>query len=216
MAGEVFVGEHRVDKPAAEVAADAPVRIEGRERYVSRGGLKLEAALAAFGIDPTGRVCLDIGASTGGFTDCLLQHGAVRIHAIDVGHGQLDWKVRTDPRVVVRESSTLVSSRPATWASRWNLRGRRLLHLADFDLATGLRGANDNGRDCRAESSRSSNRDASRWAKGDVREAAAHEAAVEKVRAFVTGQLGRTWAGVIESPILGGQGNKEFLACLRP
>ena len=79
------------------------MEVKGGPRYVGRGGLKLEAALAAFGIDPTGCVCLDIGASTGGFTDCLLQHGAARVYAIDVGHSQLDWKIRSDPRVVVRE-----------------------------------------------------------------------------------------------------------------
>lgn len=103
MAGEVIVGEHRVDKPGAQVPEDAEIVVKGGQRYVSRGGLKLEAALAAFGIDPTGAICLDIGASTGGFTDCLLQHGAAKVYAIDVGHSQLDWKIRSDSRVAVWE-----------------------------------------------------------------------------------------------------------------
>src|SRR5581483_3824504 len=103
MAGEVRVGDHTADKPGTKIAEDAEIFVKSASRYVSRGGLKLEAALAQFGIDPTGATCLDIGASTGGFTDCLLQHGAAKVFAIDVGHSQLDWKIRSDPRVVVRE-----------------------------------------------------------------------------------------------------------------
>jgi 23S rRNA (cytidine1920-2'-O)/16S rRNA (cytidine1409-2'-O)-methyltransferase len=103
MAGEVTVNERVVDKPGTKVPDDAVIVLKAPPRYVGRGGLKLEAALAAFAVDPTGRICLDIGASTGGFTDCLLQHGAAKVWAIDVGHSQLDWKIRSDPRVVVRE-----------------------------------------------------------------------------------------------------------------
>ncbi len=103
MAGEVMVGDRRVDKPGTRVEVNAPIAVAAAERYVGRGGLKLEAALTHFAIDPAGATCLDIGASTGGFTDCLLQHGAARVHAIDVGHSQLAWKIRSDPRVVVRE-----------------------------------------------------------------------------------------------------------------
>jgi 23S rRNA (cytidine1920-2'-O)/16S rRNA (cytidine1409-2'-O)-methyltransferase len=104
LAGQVIVGEQRVDKPGAQVPEDAPLRLKGAPMpYVSRGGLKLKGALDAFGIDVGGRVCADIGASTGGFTDCLLQEGAVRVHAIDVGYGQLHEKLRKDPRVICRE-----------------------------------------------------------------------------------------------------------------
>ncbi len=104
MAGLVVVGDRRVDKPGQRVAPDAPLRLKGEHNpYVSRGGLKLEAALEAFGVDPAGRVCVDVGASTGGFTDCLLQHGARRVYAVDVGYGQLAWKLRQDPRVVSLE-----------------------------------------------------------------------------------------------------------------
>ena len=103
MAGAVSIGEQRADKAGTKVAEDAAISVKAAERYVGRGGLKMEGALAAFGIDPTGATCLDIGASTGGFTDCLLQHGAAKVFAIDVGHSQLDWKIRSDPRVVVRE-----------------------------------------------------------------------------------------------------------------
>ncbi|MDQ3625038.1 MAG: TlyA family RNA methyltransferase, partial [Verrucomicrobiota bacterium] len=103
MAGRVRVEEAPAGKPGARVAADAGITVAARDRYVGRGGHKLEAALREFAIDPSGWTCLDIGASTGGFTDCLLQHGAAKVYAIDVGHGQLDWKIRSDPRVLVRE-----------------------------------------------------------------------------------------------------------------
>lgn len=103
MAGEVFIGETRADKPAQPVAPDAPIHVRARLPFVSRGGLKLAAALKRFGVNVSGYVCADVGASTGGFTDCLLQHGAARVYAIDVGYGQLDWRLRQDARVVVME-----------------------------------------------------------------------------------------------------------------
>ena len=104
MAGTVQVGGQRVDKPGTPVAEDAPVSVLGsKEPFVSRAGRKLADALDHFGVDPAGRICLDVGASTGGFTDCMLQRGAVRVHALDVGYGQLDHKLRYDDRVVVME-----------------------------------------------------------------------------------------------------------------
>lgn len=104
LAGHVWVEGRPVSAPGHRVAWGAQVEVRGPAcPYVSRGGLKLEGALRAFGLDPKGKVVLDIGASTGGFTDCLLQHGALRVYAVDVGHGQLDWRLRQDPRVVVRE-----------------------------------------------------------------------------------------------------------------
>lgn len=107
MAGVVLVNEQRVEKPSDQFTPDVEIRIKHADdptsRYVGRGGLKLEAALRDFQIDVSGLVCLDVGASTGGFTDCLLQHGAARVFAIDVGHNQIDWRLRNDPRVEVRE-----------------------------------------------------------------------------------------------------------------
>src|SRR5690606_21626165 len=100
MAGQVFSGERRLDKPGMTIDADAPLELRGQDHpWVSRGGIKLAHAIDHFSIDVAGRVCLDIGASTGGFTDVLLQHGAARVYAVDVGHGQLAWKLRQDPRV---------------------------------------------------------------------------------------------------------------------
>ncbi len=103
LAGNVFVNHQLADKPGALVAIDASIEIKQKSPYVSVGGLKLEKALREFRIDATSKVCVDIGASTGGFTDCLLQHGAKKVHAVDVGKGQLDWRLRNDPRVVVLE-----------------------------------------------------------------------------------------------------------------
>src|ERR1700734_3376315 len=105
LAGQVIVNGQKADKAGANIGIDATIELLAQPRYVGRGGLKLEAALDHFGISAAGKICLDVGSSTGGFTDCLLQAGAARIHAIDVGTGQLDWKLRNDPRIVVHEGT---------------------------------------------------------------------------------------------------------------
>lgn len=108
MAGRVLVNDRPVDKPGFLIATDDTLEFKGEDiAYVSRGGLKLEAALTSFKLEVTGAVCMDVGASTGGFTDCLLQHGAQRVYAVDVGYGQLAWKLRQDPRVVVVERTNI-------------------------------------------------------------------------------------------------------------
>jgi 23S rRNA (cytidine1920-2'-O)/16S rRNA (cytidine1409-2'-O)-methyltransferase len=108
MSGVVFVDDRRVDKPGTEVADDSRIEIRGNLLpYVSRGGLKLQKALDVFGVSPEGKICLDCGASTGGFTDCLLQRGAIRVYAVDVGYGQLAWSIRSDPRVVAMERTNI-------------------------------------------------------------------------------------------------------------
>ena len=219
LAGVVYVDGQRVDKPGTKVDESAPLEAKQRERYVSRGGMKLEGALAKFGIDPQGAICLDIGASTGGFTDCLLQHGAARVYAYDVGHSQLDWKIRSDPRVVVREKINARHLQPADVPERVSLcvvdvsfisltlilpPAARVLDSSDpatiialikpqFELARAAVGRG-----------------------GIVRDPAAHAEAVEKVRRHVEDALPRwRWTGVMDSPILGAEGNKEFLACLQ-
>ena len=217
MAGLVRVGEALADNPGTRSPDDAVLSVKQECRYVGRGGLKMEAALKHFGVDPTGRVCLDIGASTGGFTDCLLQHGAAKVHAIDVGHSQLDWKIRSDPRVVVREklnaryltrddiadpidicvidvsfiSLTLIL--PAAFPLL--VPGGVILALIkpQFELSK-------------------EDVDAGH---GVVRDPAAHQRAVDRIEQFVRQNEGQNWEGVIDSPILGGEGNREFLACLR-
>jgi 23S rRNA (cytidine1920-2'-O)/16S rRNA (cytidine1409-2'-O)-methyltransferase len=217
MAGIVEIDGRRAGKPGDRVRTDAAVSVLEPEKYVSRGGLKLEAALDAFGIDPAGRVCLDIGASTGGFTDCLLQRGAARVHALDVGHNQLHWKIRSDPRVVAREG---INCRHLT---REDVPGPVGLAVADvsfisltlilppaFELLDPegsmvvlIKPQFELSRDAVGKG-------------GIVSDPASHAAAVEKIRAFVVERMKRRWIGVIDSPILGMTGNREFLACLRP
>lgn len=217
MAGEVRVGERVIDKPGTRVTGDAEIVVKAPPRYVGRGGLKLEAALREFAIDPGGKVCLDIGASTGGFTDCLLQHGAAKVHAIDVGHSQLDWKIRSDPRVVVREKLN------ARFLSRADVPDAIDVCVIDvsfisltlilppaFELLTAT-GVIVSLIKPQFELSKE---DVGKG--GIVRDAALHARAVEKIETFVRDQLRRKWCGVIESPICGMEGNKEYLACLRP
>ena len=124
MAGVVLVDEKKVEKPSEKFEKGATIRLKGASteiRYVGRGGIKLEAALAAFAIDPAGLVCIDIGSSTGGFTDCLLQHGAARVVAIDVGTNQLVWALRNDPRVEVRENTNARELKPGDFDTQFDL-----------------------------------------------------------------------------------------------
>jgi 23S rRNA (cytidine1920-2'-O)/16S rRNA (cytidine1409-2'-O)-methyltransferase len=213
LAGRVLVNEQKVEKPGATVADDAMVRLLGDDlRYVSRGGLKLEAALQHWRIDLTARVCADVGASTGGFTDCMLQHGAAAVLAIDTGYGQIAHKLRVDPRVTLLEktnarklernkitvsvtfvamdvsfiSATLVL--PAVLeAMRPTLTEAVVLVKPQFEA----------GREHVGKG-------------GIVRDPAGHELAVKRVRAAVQALDGKE-IEVMDSPVLGAEGNREFL-----
>src|ERR1019366_1167688 len=210
MAGEVLVNGQKAAKPGQPVPDDSRIEILARPPYVSRGGLKLAGALRRFAIGVAGRTCLDIGASTGGFTDVLLQAGAVRVHAVDVGAGQLDWKLRTDPRVVVHEginaraiqfedigervdfiacdvsfiSVTLIL--PAAVPLLQPAGQMVILIKPQFEAGRGQVGKG-----------------------GIVRDPAVHQAACERVARAVR-ELGFE-TSMMESPILGAEGNKEFL-----
>ena len=226
LAGDVAVGGRRADKPGSEHANDVVVEIKKKERYVSRGGIKLEAALQQFSVDPTGKVCLDIGASTGGFTDCLLQHGATRVYALDVGHGQMDWRIRSDPRVVTREKINARYLTPADLPEPVSL---CVIDVSFIALTTILPAAVRmfDGASGELSSPTSATilvliKPQFELERGDigrggiVREPALHERAVEKVRQFTASNLPNwRWTGVVDSPILGAEGNKEFLACLQ-
>ena len=216
LAGEILVAERVFDKPGSLVLPDAAIRVTAAERYVGRGGYKMEAALDRFGIDPSGRRCLDVGASTGGFTDCLLQRGASEVVTVDVGHNQLAWKIRSDSRVKVFEGIN------ARFLAAEQLGANFSLAVADvsfISLTLVLRPIFK----CLEQTGEivvlikpQFELDAKRVDKGGVvRDATNRAAAVEKIQNFVTGQLGRQWLGVIESPILGAKGNQEFLAWLR-
>lgn len=215
MAGVVLVDEKRVEKPSETFPPEAVIRIKGdapESKYVSRGGLKLEAALREFGIDATGFICLDIGASTGGFTDCLLQHGAARVVAVDAGTNQLVWKLRQDTRVESREQTNARELKPDDFDSLFDLividvsfisvtkiipvlapllteTGRVVILIKpQFEVGKGEVGKG-----------------------GIVREPEKHERVIKEVNESVA-HNGLILAGVIESPITGAEGNKEFLA----
>ena len=215
MAGEVFSGTERVAKPSSRLPVDAPLRVAARPRYVGRGGLKLEGALGSFGIDPGGLVCLDVGSSTGGFTDCLLQPGALRVHAIDVGTNQLAWKLRQDPRVVSREKFNARHLREEDLGEKVALVVMDLSFISLTKVLPAVFGVLEEGGSvvCLVKPQFELSR--GEVGKGGiVRDSALHEKAVDGIRRFVTGDLGREWRGVIESPITGTDGNVEFLAWL--
>lgn len=216
MAGKVRVEGQRSDKPGHLFPADCRIELtEERMPYVSRGGFKLAAALDQFGIAVEGRLCLDVGASTGGFTDCLLQRGAARVCALDVGRGQLDWRIRTDPRVEVREAINARYLQAGDFPRKFDLavcdvsfisatqvipaivpllaeRGEMVILVKpQFEAAKGQVGKG-----------------------GIVRDPQLHRAACERVSACVEA-LGYR-ACVIPSPILGAEGNREFLLYAQP
>ena len=215
LAGEVRSGDRILDKPSVKLAVDALLAIKEKPRFVGRGGLKLEAALDAFELDPTGWVCLDVGASTGGFTDCLLQRGAVRVHAVDVGTNQLVWKLRNDPRVVVKEQFNARHLVPEDIGEKVRL---AVMDLSFISLTKVLPAVfpvldGEGSVVCLIKPQFELRReDISKG--GIVRDPALHQRAVEKIRHFVTGELGHTWRGLIASPITGTDGNQEFLAWL--
>jgi 23S rRNA (cytidine1920-2'-O)/16S rRNA (cytidine1409-2'-O)-methyltransferase len=216
MAGIVLVNEQRIDKPSDSIPANAEIRIKGGDdataRYVGRGGLKLEAALREFQVDVVGLDCLDVGSSTGGFTDCLLQRGARHVVSIDVGHNQIDWSLRTDPRVEVREGVNARYLKPADFETEFDVivmdvsfisatkilpalvpllkaDGRLLLLIKpQFEVGRGEVGKG-----------------------GIVRDPEKHARVIEEVNQTAK-ELGLAARNVMESPLRGGDGNLEFLA----
>ncbi len=216
MAGVVLVNEQRVGKPSEMFAPDVNIRIKGSDdpssRYVGRGGLKLETALREFTIDVTGFVCLDVGASTGGFTDCLLQHGARHITAIDVGHNQLDWKLRNDNRVDVREN---INARYLTQED-FNTKFDLAVMDVSFISATKILPAivpllTEQGRIITLIKPQFEVGRGEVGKGGIVRDVEKHERVIEEVNSFAE-SLCLKVCGVIDSPIHGADGNKEFLA----
>ena len=217
LSGKVFSGETRVAKSGQTLPGSAPLEVRGQDHpWVSRGGLKLAHALEAFALSPAGRVCLDVGASTGGFTDVLLANGATRVHAVDVGHGQLAWKLRTDPRVVVHERTnarhldaaaigepigalvcdasfiglgTLLPAPLSLCApGAWAV----ALIKPQFEAGPSLVGRN-----------------------GVVRDPAVHAEICARISAWWGALPGWTVDGIVESPITGPEGNREFLIATR-
>jgi 23S rRNA (cytidine1920-2'-O)/16S rRNA (cytidine1409-2'-O)-methyltransferase len=214
MAGLVFTGTERLEKPGMKIARDLPLNVKGAPHpYVSRGGLKLEKAIRAFGLDLNGAAMMDIGASTGGFTDCALQNGASRVYAIDVGYNQLDYSLRNDPRVHVMERTNFRYMEPEhlegfvpNFASiDVSFISLRLILPTLAKLMSGggrivalIKPQFEAGREQVGKS-------------GVVRDAKVHESVLETVLEFAC-QLGFVLEGLTYSPITGGEGNVEFLA----
>jgi 23S rRNA (cytidine1920-2'-O)/16S rRNA (cytidine1409-2'-O)-methyltransferase len=213
LAGEVRIGDRVVDKPGQKLAEDAALEVREKPKFVGRGGIKLEGALEAFGIDPTGWVCIDVGASTGGFTDCLLQHGAAKVHAVDVGTNQLVWKLRSDPRVVVKEQFNARHMVPEDLGEKVRLAVMDLSFISLTKVLPAVFSVLDDEGSVVCLIKPQFELDRADISKGGiVRDPALHERAVEKIRRFVVMECRREWRGLIASPITGTDGNQEFLA----
>ncbi len=217
MAGLVYSGEKKLDKAGQQVTADIAVDVRGQDHpWVSRGGLKLEKALTAFDIDPTDAVCIDVGASTGGFTDVLLSHGAAKVYAVDVGHGQLAWKLRTDDRVVVLEKTNArylthdhVPDPVDMLVCDASFIGLRTLLPAAMELVLPggmlialIKPQFEAGRENVGKG-------------GVVRDPAVHESVCRNIRDWLSETCGWDVVGLGESPIKGPEGNVEFLIAAR-
>lgn len=213
LAGEVRIGDRVIDKPGQRLAEDAVLEVREKPKFVGRGGIKLEGALEAFGIDPTGWVCIDVGASTGGFTDCLLQHGAAKVHAVDVGTNQLVWKLRNDPRVVVKEQFNARHMVPEDLGEKVRLAVMDLSFISLTKVLPAVFSVLDDEGSVVCLIKPQFELDREDISKGGiVRDPALHERAVEKIRRFIVVECRREWRGVIASSITGTDGNQEFLA----
>jgi 23S rRNA (cytidine1920-2'-O)/16S rRNA (cytidine1409-2'-O)-methyltransferase len=212
LAGQVLVEEQRIDKPGHLVAADSAIRIKGETlRYVGRGGLKLEAALREFKISPEGKNCLDVGSSTGGFTDCLLQHGANRVWAVDVGHNQLAWRIRQDPRVAVIEGLNARTLVPEMFPVRFELATVDVSFISLAKVLPAIRGCLDCGGECIALVKPQFEVGKGEVGRGGVvRETAKVKRVLGKV-AQAAREAGFSPVALIQSPIRGASGNREYL-----
>jgi 23S rRNA (cytidine1920-2'-O)/16S rRNA (cytidine1409-2'-O)-methyltransferase len=217
MAGSVWSGDRRLDKPGQTVAAETPLEVKGQDHpWVSRGGLKLIHALDAFGIAPENCIALDVGASTGGFTDVLLTRGAAKVYAVDVGHGQLAWKLRQDPRVVVLErvnarhlTRAKIPESPQIVTCDASFIGLQTVLPAALELAAP-------GAALVALIKPQFEVGKGRVGKGGVvRDPGLHDEVCRRIAQWLAEEKGWEVKGLVPSPILGPEGNKEFLVYAR-
>jgi len=217
LAGEVVAGDHRVDKPGQLLDEAIELRLKSGEalKYVSRGGAKLEHALDRFGLDPRGLVCCDLGASTGGFTDVLLQRGALRVHAVDVGYGQLHPRLRGDPRVVVHERVNARALSPGMLGEKCGAAVADLSFISLKLVLPALASVLEPPAWCAVLVKPQFEAGREEVGKGGVvRDPAVHERVVEDVEGALRG-LGFAVSGATPSPLLGPAGNREFLVAGR-
>lgn len=212
--GSVFVDEVVSDKVGNLHDTEVTIRVKTKGRYVSRGGLKLEKALSHFQLDIKGLVCIDVGASSGGFTDCLLQHGARRVYAVDVAYGQLAWKLRQDERVIVFERLNARELTPALIAEQLDLAVIDASFISLKTLIPPLLPLLDNKKNILALIKPQFEVAKENVAKGGVvKDNRFHKEVIENISVF-SSDLGLEARGVVQSPILGPKGNKEFLILL--
>jgi 23S rRNA (cytidine1920-2'-O)/16S rRNA (cytidine1409-2'-O)-methyltransferase len=219
LAGRVRVNGQLARKPSDSTRAGDQLTLTAPEKFVGRGGFKLEHALEFFQLDVSGQIAIDLGASTGGFTDCLLQRGVAKVYAVDVGRGQLAWKLRQDPRVVVMEQTNARELTPAKFPQPFApadlvvadcsfISLRKILPPAvallrpTAKLIALIKPQFEAGK---AEADKGA---------GVIRDPAIHQRILAELAEFVTIELGRQWRGVTESPLLGPAGNKEFLVLI--
>jgi 23S rRNA (cytidine1920-2'-O)/16S rRNA (cytidine1409-2'-O)-methyltransferase len=219
MAGQVRINGHAAKKPSDPVTQTDLVELTAAPRYVSRGGFKLEHALKHFGVRVQGITAVDIGASTGGFTDCLLQHGAARVYAIDVGQGQLAWELRQDPRVVVMEKINARELTRTHFDASFALADLAVIDCSFISLrkilppAVALLRASGKIVALIKPQFEAGKTEVDKGA-GVIRDASVHERVIRELREFVSAQGNLQWHGVTESPLTGPAGNKEFLVLL--
>ncbi len=215
MAGEIKIGTRIAVKPSQLLAANTAIAVKPTRKYVGRGALKLEKALDHFKIDMQSKVALDIGASTGGFTDCLLQRGTEKVYAVDVGHGQLDWKIRNDSRVIVLEK---LNARFLSRAHIPELVDLCVIDVSFISLTLILPNAFElitpSGVILALIKPQFELERADIGRGGIVRDPELHQKAQDKIVQFVT-RLGHTLIGIVPSAITGADGNQEFFACMR-
>lgn len=216
LAGVVRMNGEPARKASSPVAEDARLEVEAPPPFVGRGGEKLEAAFQSFPLDVQGLVCLDIGASTGGFTDCMLQHGAARVYAIDVGRGQLHWKMRSDPRVVPMDGVNARYLEPGSFPESADFAAVDVSFISLTKILPAVTNILRSGASLvtlikpQFEAGRA---DVARG--GVVRDAGVRSRVVQTIREHGESVIGLIWNGVVESPLRGPAGNVEFLACWR-
>lgn len=212
LAGQVLVDGQPAPKPGHTLLHDQEIVLKETERFVSRGGEKLEGAMEAFNLNLSGKVCLDIGSSTGGFTDCMLQHGAARVYAVDVGKGQLHWKLREDPRVVVMEG---VNARYLTGLPEAvDFASIDTSFISLTNILPAVKGLLKSGGEIVSliKPQFEAGKEEVDKGRGVITDPAIHEAVVSKIRTFGTENLNLEWLGLATSPLKGPKGNIEFLA----
>ena len=219
MAGQVKINGQLAHKPSDPVGAADQVTLDSAEKFVSRGGQKLEHGLHHFGLDVRNQVALDLGASTGGFTDCLLQNGAAKVYAVDVGHGQLDWRLRRDPRVIVMERTNARALAPASFPVPFTPVDLVVIDCSFISLRkiipTSIALLKPSGKILALIKPQfeAGKAEADKGA-GVIRDPEVHQRVLGELAQFASGLPGLRWLGTTPSPVLGPAGNREFLALL--